>query len=270
MAPRTQQELQLAFAERVHFLHSHSIAFDRGIDAEAKALAIHLRVLFHATSKSKALIDSLGMRGSFSMYDTSSPLDPDGSVTGQSTLTTLAVRRGRYVATLDVREARFVDFDEWWKRPIVINADGKALTRESLVVTMADQDGAHVDPELNAVYSTLLSEGIGLRGSKDSRPLTPLFAAVRQIAHESLVSFAHSHTPFPDTVSRRRYRYLPGPELPEVYGEDTYMSGMKPVVENLDGTPYVHAPNAGWPDTIGRNDPCPCGNGKKFKHCHGC
>ncbi|MGC5198505.1 SEC-C metal-binding domain-containing protein, partial [Aphanothece microscopica] len=23
-----------------------------------------------------------------------------------------------------------------------------------------------------------------------------------------------------------------------------------------------------WADT-GRNDPCPCGSGKKFKHCHG-
>ncbi|MNI89557.1 preprotein translocase subunit SecA [compost metagenome] len=22
-------------------------------------------------------------------------------------------------------------------------------------------------------------------------------------------------------------------------------------------------------DQIGRNDPCPCGSGKKFKHCHG-
>jgi len=23
------------------------------------------------------------------------------------------------------------------------------------------------------------------------------------------------------------------------------------------------------PDKVGRNDPCPCGSGKKFKHCHG-
>ena len=26
------------------------------------------------------------------------------------------------------------------------------------------------------------------------------------------------------------------------------------------------------PDTwgkVGRNDPCPCGSGKKYKHCHG-
>jgi len=22
-------------------------------------------------------------------------------------------------------------------------------------------------------------------------------------------------------------------------------------------------------ETIGRNDPCPCGSGKKYKHCHG-
>ena len=28
-------------------------------------------------------------------------------------------------------------------------------------------------------------------------------------------------------------------------------------------TPYVA------PKTVGRNDPCPCGSGKKFKNCHG-
>ena len=24
-----------------------------------------------------------------------------------------------------------------------------------------------------------------------------------------------------------------------------------------------------WPQKVGRNDPCPCGSGKKYKHCHG-
>jgi preprotein translocase subunit SecA len=28
------------------------------------------------------------------------------------------------------------------------------------------------------------------------------------------------------------------------------------------------APNPDW-TTVGRNDPCPCGSGKKFKKCHG-
>ena len=28
------------------------------------------------------------------------------------------------------------------------------------------------------------------------------------------------------------------------------------------------ARNVGMFDNVGRNDPCPCGSGKKFKHCH--
>ncbi len=30
-----------------------------------------------------------------------------------------------------------------------------------------------------------------------------------------------------------------------------------------------HAPFVRHEDKVGRNDPCPCGSGKKFKHCHG-
>jgi uncharacterized protein YecA (UPF0149 family) len=42
--------------------------------------------------------------------------------------------------------------------------------------------------------------------------------------------------------------------------------------------PHVHGPNCGHAHQepvrnalkdVGRNDPCPCGNGKKFKKCHG-
>ena len=41
---------------------------------------------------------------------------------------------------------------------------------------------------------------------------------------------------------------------------------------------HVHGPNCGHAHQepvrnalkdVGRNDPCPCGNGKKFKKCHG-
>lgn len=30
------------------------------------------------------------------------------------------------------------------------------------------------------------------------------------------------------------------------------------------GTPYVRQERK-----VGRNEPCPCGSGKKYKHCHG-
>jgi preprotein translocase subunit SecA len=29
------------------------------------------------------------------------------------------------------------------------------------------------------------------------------------------------------------------------------------------------AAGAGAYPKVGRNDPCPCGSGKKYKHCHG-
>jgi len=41
------------------------------------------------------------------------------------------------------------------------------------------------------------------------------------------------------------------------------------------GQGQARAPRGGKPQPVqvgaktGRNDPCPCGSGKKFKHCHG-
>lgn len=39
------------------------------------------------------------------------------------------------------------------------------------------------------------------------------------------------------------------------------------VQTTLDGDTVRHA-SAAVP-RVGRNDPCPCGSGKKYKHCHG-
>ena len=33
--------------------------------------------------------------------------------------------------------------------------------------------------------------------------------------------------------------------------------------------PLMVQERANWPKKIGRNDPCPCGSGKKYKFCHG-
>jgi preprotein translocase subunit SecA len=35
------------------------------------------------------------------------------------------------------------------------------------------------------------------------------------------------------------------------------------------GSMAAPAPSAQDGPRVGRNDPCPCGSGKKFKHCHG-
>ena len=36
-----------------------------------------------------------------------------------------------------------------------------------------------------------------------------------------------------------------------------------------DGAPRQEQRVATEWDTVGRNDPCPCGSGKKYKKCHG-
>jgi len=39
-------------------------------------------------------------------------------------------------------------------------------------------------------------------------------------------------------------------------------------VETITDANTARQPAGQWP-RVGRNDPCPCGSGKKYKHCHG-
>jgi preprotein translocase subunit SecA len=36
-----------------------------------------------------------------------------------------------------------------------------------------------------------------------------------------------------------------------------------------DAEPKKQQPTVRHAQKVGRNDPCPCGSGKKYKHCHG-
>ncbi|MGI5818130.1 MAG: SEC-C metal-binding domain-containing protein [Armatimonadota bacterium] len=40
-----------------------------------------------------------------------------------------------------------------------------------------------------------------------------------------------------------------------------------PPTDDLEITLRVRVPQDGSQDDVGRNDPCPCGSGKKYKHC---
>ncbi|MDZ4321274.1 MAG: SEC-C metal-binding domain-containing protein, partial [Phenylobacterium sp.] len=53
-------------------------------------------------------------------------------------------------------------------------------------------------------------------------------------------------------------------------GENAATAGALPsgmARDQREALPFSSLP-AGWEQT-GRNAPCPCGSGKKFKHCHG-
>ena len=51
-------------------------------------------------------------------------------------------------------------------------------------------------------------------------------------------------------------------------GEDDFEEGYPPL--NFAATEVKRDPQdpQSWGE-VGRNEPCPCGSGKKYKHCHG-
>jgi len=64
--------------------------------------------------------------------------------------------------------------------------------------------------------------------------------------------------------------YMQAHHLDPNTGEDTFANAS--LAPAMDGNGTAHAVNPNDPTTwgkVGRNDACPCGSGKKFKHCHG-
>ena len=58
-------------------------------------------------------------------------------------------------------------------------------------------------------------------------------------------------------------------ELPNIqYPHADYDDALAGKDEAIDETPAQQPYTRQFPK-VGRNDPCPCGSGKKYKHCHG-
>jgi preprotein translocase subunit SecA len=53
-------------------------------------------------------------------------------------------------------------------------------------------------------------------------------------------------------------------------GEDEMAPALAPMLAGNGGAQAERNPKdaQSW-GKVGRNEPCPCGSGKKFKHCHG-
>lgn len=250
---QTGEALNRQLNDQLLFLKASSDAFDKGVDAEAKRLAVALRVLLHDTKSSKSLLGQLG-RKSGKFLSTALPFNADNPLTHGGLI---CVRFGSlfasYVAELD--NAPFVewlDFDEWWGSAIFRDAQRKIMSRRDLVCVIANQDGgAHVDPALDATYYALSRANAlnwyTIDAAQSSRPLgDPSGMAVRQIAHEML------RTLDPE------YRKKPANSAGTTIGGIEIGLGADAAEKRLQTKKKPE-----------RNAPCPCGAGKKYKHCHG-
>ena len=101
-----------------------------------------------------------------------------------------------------------------------------------------------------------LREGIGLRAFGQQNPLVSYKKEAADTYEDMLASIRSQ-------VARDIYRVQPVQSAPtpqprrlSTNAPSSSGKGRQPVRKVAD-------------DTVGRNDPCPCGSGKKYKHCHG-
>ncbi len=122
-----------------------------------------------------------------------------------------------------------------------------------------------------------LKEGIGLRAYGQKDPLIEykgeafkLFVTLLDEIRDEVVSFAFKFFPqAPEEVQNRRRR------------QPARMTESKQSATNIGMAASGNRPGQSSPEQggkpqpvqvgakVGRNDPCPCGSGKKYKHCHG-
>jgi preprotein translocase subunit SecA len=119
---------------------------------------------------------------------------------------------------------------------------------------------------------------IGLRGYGQRDPLNEYKTEAFSLFEKLLTDLRHNVTKWMMTVELQR-EAPPPPQQPQrlmevhldpLSGENAATAGALPSGlsrEQREGLPVSSLP-AGWEQT-GRNAPCPCGSGKKFKHCHG-
>jgi len=184
-------------AESRQFLIASASSFDNGYEAEAKRLAVTLRVLLHDTPQSHSLLGLLGIKDVMKFTNTAAPIEPDNLLPTPG-LVIMAVVRGTpsYLAPLGNLPPPSVrppaDFPAWWNNDVTKDKEGNLWSRKSFVLTLANKEGgAHVDPALNDKYEALVRHnGLGWqRSSPDGiQPLqgSPAAATIRQVTYEVL------------------------------------------------------------------------------------
>jgi preprotein translocase subunit SecA len=132
-----------------------------------------------------------------------------------------------------------------------------------------------------------LQEGIHLRAMGQKDPLVEwqqdgyaMFGEMVDLIAEDFVKYIMHlqvvHEGGPSTVEEARNVQTSGPD--QVQGSDSMRqaAAMAPIEGEGDApAPIPNQPDVMTPlvksdeERIGRNDPCSCGSGKKYKHCHG-
>lgn len=199
----SSSDLKDSFIESMNFLISSSYAYDRGIESEAKRIALEIRKLLHQTNQSTSILHSMGK----------DDIEFISSVVGEMKETDICwIGIANYTIHVEQYTGKFKygkcepmfgnlqnavnkkNFEDWWKEEVLVDNFKKVYTRSELVLELANKDnGAHVDLELDKeYYETTRNCGIGMRIEQDGQVYEgkdTMNAVIRQIAHEIIFSF---------------------------------------------------------------------------------
>jgi hypothetical protein len=195
---QSQIELENQLKEQIGFLITSCRLYDDGCHAEAKRMAVTLRILFHETKKSRSLLGQLHLREIF-WLDTAHHYDPE-NLSSHIGLISIKFEPGRIPwlipkGTPDGKP-RKIEFNKWWSYPVIVavaTVEKRFFSRQNLILNVSNTDGgAHVDPELEDIYAELSRKNsIGftvIKGDKEYPLLYPEIPSLRQIAHEVLLT----------------------------------------------------------------------------------
>ena len=106
----------------------------------------------------------------------------------------------------------------------------------------------------------VLREGIGLVGYGGRDPLV-------EYKRESFHMWTELQDEIKGKVVQDIYRVVPRERAIPALRLSNIRTG-RGAMPSTPAAPPEPVRNIGMYDNVGRNDPCPCGSGKKFKHCH--
>lgn len=121
-----------------------------------------------------------------------------------------------------------------------------------------------------------LRQGIHLRGYAQKNPKHEFkreaFAMFTQMLHTvehqviEIISKARFHTQEEARAVQQQHQI---PKHMQFKHEEAHSLTESEPVESTEKPEETHVPFVRSEKKVGRNEPCPCGSGKKYKHCHG-
>lgn len=225
--PRKAGDLDNSLERHLKNLVRQCRSFDAGAEIEAGPIATKLRTLLHHNPGKKgfgphSLLVQLNYRDRWQFVDSGIRRndynqamlklinDPNkivaGSAPSDTGLVTPGIVRGQGKFIAPLMKNRFGtghplsyaivphrSFTDWWSTPFIETLNGKLFSRMNIVMTMANQEDAHVDPEINADFDDFCQDSHGLAVGteiENVKPFEPniVYATIRQIAFEVMAT----------------------------------------------------------------------------------